>query len=69
MRIMDYTLIFSIAIKDMGEQLWKRVHIFWPRKGDRQFWAVANFGEPKQHIPNFGIRSSHEFPISRLPRI
>jgi hypothetical protein len=37
-----------IAIEDIGKQSWKTLHRFWPRKGDRQFYAVANFGELKQ---------------------
>jgi hypothetical protein len=41
-------LISLIAIEDMGKQSWKTLHRFWPRKGDRQFSAVANFGELKQ---------------------
>jgi hypothetical protein len=49
---MDWSLILSMAIKDIGEQSWKTIHRFWPGKGNRQFWAVANFGELTQLSPD-----------------
>jgi hypothetical protein len=50
-KIMDYSLILWVSVKDMGGQASITKHRFWFHKNPRHFWALTGFGELKHFTP------------------